>query len=307
MASRIKAFKPFVSDLTISLKSFQTSPSKFRVLKTLHRQQSQPKDPSPPAANESPKTLFILDSSFNPPSIAHKTLALSVLEQSYASQFQSPHRLLLLFAVMNADKAPSPAAFEQRLAMMMVFARDLLDVLDQQDSKYQSVPIDIGVTKAPYYTDKSAAIETDGHEWYPNNPKHTHIIGFDTLTRFFNAKYYQDFTPPFSALEPYFTAGHRLRVTMRPDDGYGTVEDQKAFVKKLEDGEMEKDGAKREWARQVELVEPNPKAGVSSTKVRRAAKKWEWEMVRELCTEGVAEWVRSEGLYEEDDRGAKMA
>jgi hypothetical protein len=28
--------------------------------------------------------------------------------------------------------------------------------------------------------------------------------------------------------------------------------------------------------------------------------------VEELCTGGVAEWVRDEGLYEEDDRGTKM-
>ncbi|KAK4496796.1 hypothetical protein PRZ48_012780 [Zasmidium cellare] len=312
MAARIQTFRYLVPDLTASLKSFQQSSSKFRILKTLTYTSSQPKDPTPSKHDaDSPKTLFILDSSFNPPSIAHKTLALSVLEQTYAKQFPSPHRLLLLFAVMNADKAPSPAAFEQRLAMMTVFARDLLDTFEEQydstDPKYIPVPIDIGVTKAPYYTDKSAAIEDEGREWYPDQPKHIHLVGFDTLTRFFNPKYYQQFNPPLSALEPYFGNGHRLRVTMRPDDEYGSVEDQKAFVKKLEDGSMESDGAKREWAKLVELVEPNPKAGVSSTKIRKAAKQGDWETVGSLCTPGVQEWVRREGLYEEDDRGAKMA
>ena len=53
-------------------------------------------------------------------------------------------------------------------------------------------------------------------------------------------------------------------------------------------------------------MEPTPKAGVSSTVIRKAAKAGEWGVVEELCTGGVAEWVRDEGLYEEDDRGTKM-
>lgn len=311
MATRIQHFRTLLPDLTSSLKNFQSHPtSKFRILKTLTSTTPVPQDPSPPKSdNDSPQTLFILDSSFNPPSIAHKTLALSVLEQAYAKKYPPPHRLLLLFAVMNADKAPSPAAFEQRLAMMTVFARDLLDEVSSQqgDSSYIKVPIDIGVTKAPYYTDKSTAIETDGSEWYPSKPKHVHLVGFDTLTRFFNPKYYQQHSPPLSALEPYFGKGHRLRVTMRPDDEYGSVEDQRAFVKKLEDGEMEGEGGKREWAQCVELVEPNAEVGVSSTKIRKAAKAGDWEVVGKLCTPGVREWVKEGGLYEDDDRGAKMA
>lgn len=53
-------------------------------------------------------------------------------------------------------------------------------------------------------------------------------------------------------------------------------------------------------------MEPTPKAGVSSTVIRKAAKSGEWGVVEELCTGGVAGWVREEGLYEEDDRGTKM-
>jgi nicotinamide-nucleotide adenylyltransferase len=46
--------------------------------------------------------------------------------------------------------------------------------------------------------------------------------------------------------------------------------------------------------------------GISSTRVRRAAGEGEWELVRELCSEGVAEWVRDQGLYKEDSSGKKM-
>ncbi|CAK4034797.1 Hypothetical predicted protein [Lecanosticta acicola] len=297
-SSSLKSLRNLIPEMESALKSFQSSQSQFIVLRTVN--------PQGDTKYVSPKTLFILDSSFNPPSIAHRTLAKSALTRSVLENYESPHRLLLLFAVMNADKAPSPAAFEQRLSMMTVFAHDLLESLSA-DSQTTPVPVDIGVTTAPYYTDKSSAIETEGAEWYPTKPIHVHLVGFDTLTRFFAAKYYQKFNPPFSALNPYFDAGHRLRVTLRPDDDHGSVDEQRSFHKRLEDGEMEKDGAKKEWANQVELVSPNPKAGVSSTKIRRAAKSGDWETVKELCTPSVAEWVQNHRLYEEDATGAKMA
>lgn len=213
---------------------------------------------------------------------------------------------------MNADKAPSAASFDQRLTLMTIFATDLLHSLTTRPDAADYAPIsgvDIGVTTAPYYTDKSAAINSsaEGKHWYPSSPQHVHLLGFDTLTRFFAAKYYQSFSPPLSALAPYFDAGHKLRATLRPDDAYGSEAEQRAFVQRLADGELEGEGGKREWAKQVELVEPTAQAGVSSTVIRKAAKAGEWDVVRELCTEGVAEWVREEGLYDEDDRGAKMA
>lgn len=295
------------ASLSTALKSFQNSSSKFRVLKTIQPSSLRPQDPVKLPQKDAPKTLFILDSSFNPPSIAHRTLAQSILEASPISQHAGPHRLLLLFSTSNADKAPSPASFDQRLAMMTVFARDLLSNLPKD---HETVPIDIGVTTAPYYSDKSAAIESeDGQEWYSSQPSHhVHLVGFDTLTRFFAAKYYADKSdPPLSALEPYFDAGHRLRVTLRPEESEkGSIEAQKAFVKGLENGDMEADGGKREWAKQVELVDPAPEAGVSSTKIREAAKKGDWETVGRLCTPGVAEWVQREGLYASDASGAKM-
>jgi len=307
MTSRTSLYRSLVPQLASALKAFQSSGSGFRVLKTVHPSDLTPRDPQPPSKDESPKTLFILDSSFNPPSIAHQSLASSALQKTNNDAFSKPRRLLLLFATMNADKAPSAASFDQRLTLMTVFATDLLKSLKTKPDEYSVVPVDIGVTTVPYYTDKSVAITNEGSEWYPDKPKHIHLVGYDTLTRFFAAKYYQKFDPPFSALNPYFDNGHRLRVTLRPDDDYGTVEQQRAFHGRLENGEMEADGGKREWAKQVELVPPNPKAGVSSTKVRKAANGGDWEEVRRLCTEGVAGYVRNEGLYEEDDRGAKMA
>lgn len=295
------------TSLSTALKFFQQSHAKFRLLKTIQPSSIKPQDPIRLQQKESPKTLFILDSSFNPPSTAHLALAHSVLENSTISKYDGPHRLLLLFSTSNADKAPSPASFDQRLAMMTIFSQDILSNIP---SNHTAVPIDIGVTTAPYYTDKSAAIESaEGQEWYPSQPlRHVHLVGYDTLIRFFGAKYYvEKFDPPFSALNPFFDAGHRLRVTLRPQDSAGgSIEEQKAFLQRLEDGEMEAEGGKKEWAKQLELVEPTPEAGVSSTKIREAAKVGDWETEERLCTPGVAQWVHREGLYEEDASGRKM-
>lgn len=305
MAFRHSIYKTLAPQLGTALRAFQSSPSKFQVLQTVSPETLRPTPPEPP--QDSPKTLFILDSSFNPPQIAHQTLAQSALHHNASAVYPGPHRLLLLFSTMNADKAPSAASFDQRLTLMTIFASDLLANLQSEASEYSIPTVDIGVTTAPYYTDKSAAISSADPKPYPSDPAHVHLLGFDTLTRFFAPKYYPNHSPPLTALNPYFDAGHQLRVTLRPDEAYGSVEEQRAFVKKLGGGEMEKDGGKREWAGQVLLVDPNPKAGVSSTKVRKAAKGGEWEVVSELCTGGVAEWVKTEGLYDDDDRGSKMA
>ncbi|KAF1347855.1 hypothetical protein BDV97DRAFT_400062 [Delphinella strobiligena] len=292
--------RALLPQLEHALKSFQASNSAFSIVRTIN-----PSSISPP----SPKTLFILDSSFNPPSKAHLALARSALHESFTKHHASPYRFLLLFSTHNADKAPSAASFTQRLALMTIFAEDLLEDLKGKEQGQHSVPcIDIGLTNAPYYTDKSAAIEREGAAVYPDRPVHVHLMGFDTITRFFAAKYYPNHDPPFSALAPFFDAGHRLRVTLRPSQEYGTVESQKAFIARLANGEMEADGGKKGWAEQIDTVELGEEAeGVSSTKVRKAAKAFDWEEVRKLCTEGVATAVREERVYESDDRGSKMA
>jgi nicotinamide-nucleotide adenylyltransferase len=316
MASTRSLYKSLPAHLSTALKDFQSSSSSFRLLQTVHPHNLTPQPATPPTKETKdepqPKTLLILDSSFNPPSTAHQTLATTALHKTSPAitSTPGPHRLLLLFSTMNADKAPSAAPFDQRLTLMTIFAVDLLKALQSNpDSASYTIPaIDIGVTTAPYYSDKSLAItdSPEGQKWYPSAPQHIHLIGFDTLTRFFAPKYYQSFSPPLSALAPYFEAGHRLRATLRPDDAYGSEAEQRAFVQNLADGGLEAEGGKREWAECVELINATPKAGVSSTVIRKAAKAGEWGVVGELCTEGVAGWVREEGLYEDDAEGKKM-
>ena len=306
MSSRLADFRPLVSEFGTALKAFQDSRSRVQILKTVASSSLFPQDPKAPTETDSPRTLFILDSSFNPPTTAHRTIAQSTLHKSISDGFPKPHRLLLLFATTNADKDSKPESFDQRLTLMSIFAADLLEGFKANPEEYSQVSVDIGLTTDPYYTDKSAAIEQEGQQWYPSKPKHVHLVGFDSLKRIFTAKYYTKHDPPFAALNPYFDAGHGLRVTIRPDDAYGTADEQKAFWQKIADGGFESEGAKTQWAEQIELVPPNPRTGISSTKIRKAAQSGKWDELTELTTPGVAAWIRNEGLYE-GSKSAKMA
>ncbi|KAF1833328.1 Nucleotidylyl transferase [Decorospora gaudefroyi] len=305
MASRMASLRGQLAELESALHSFASSAAKFRVVRTVNEKTTQP------------KTLYILDSSFNPPSIAHLALTTSALKHSAASE-QSPYRLLLLFSTHNADKAPSPASFVQRIALMTIFAEDVSRSLRKAKSSFHAddavdIAIDIGVTKEPYYNDKSAAITETTPPFYPSNPVHIHLVGYDTLIRFCNPKYYPQHNPPLSALKPFFDAGHKLRVTQRPahasdasSSEFGTREVQAKYLQDLKDGKQEPAGFERAWGSNIDLVQAEEGVGVSSTRVRNAAKRGDWEAVAELCTDGVAAWIRDQALYCGDARGMKM-
>lgn len=269
-----------------ALKEFATSSTAFRVLRSIP-------DSNLPSLSHT-KTLYVLDSSFNPPSRAHMQIATSALK---FDRGPTPHRLLLLFATQNADKAPKPASFEDRLVMMTLFAEDVRKEIGrtmQDDIR----AIDIGVTKLPYYHDKATA--TDESRVYQGQPQQVHLIGFDSMIRIFNTKYYPP-THTLTPLEP-FLSKHRLRVTYRTDDRWGGQEEQRKYLQDIADGKSENEGAKREWASKIELVKgrADGEEVVSSTQARKAAKE-DPRSLAKYVTPAVEEWILSERLYLEGD------
>ncbi|KAF7946140.1 hypothetical protein EAE96_009144 [Botrytis aclada] len=90
--------------------------------KTLNRDHPSPSNPN------TPQTLYILDSSFNPPTLAHAHICLSALNDHYSSSElgHTNARLLILLSTQNADKKISGASLEERLVGMECFANDLL-------------------------------------------------------------------------------------------------------------------------------------------------------------------------------------
>lgn len=241
-----------------ALKQFIQSTRNFEILGSVSIE---------PSCQTPPQVLYVLDSSFNPPTLAHRRIASSALLENP----DRPSRLLLLLATQNADKPSKPARFEDRLAMMELFARYLISYTGSllPAADHQSLPhVDIGVTKKPYFVDKAAAIDAVGV--YPPSLKQVHLTGFDTLIRIFDSKYY----PPTHTLQPLepFLSQHRLRVTMRPDSDWGSREEQEAYLRTLAQGGREREGGRREWADRIHLVEGKTpeERSVSSTKARDA-------------------------------------
>lgn len=271
------------------LNQFAASTKDLEVLTTI------PAECTPPA-----KTLYVLDSSFNPPTFAHLRIARTALLE----KLEPSSRLLLLLSTQNADKPSKPAPFEDRLAMMELFARDLRTHLattkadtasSEATEEMKHIPaIDIGVTKKPYFVDKAAEIEAC--DFYPTPLEQVHLTGYDTLIRILNPKYY----PPHHNLDPLIPlfSQHRLRVTLRPSDEWGSKDEQREFIDSISRGDMEKQGVRREWAQRITLVEGrDPGApSVSSTRAREATQS-AVEDLNWLVPDNVRRFLLSETPY----------
>ncbi|KAK6225405.1 cytidylyltransferase [Colletotrichum tabaci] len=206
-----------------SISAFQSSKDAFRVVCTLPLRTAGHDDasPRPPREGRPPRrvrSLVVLDSSFNPPTLAHMRMAVSAIRdlqrgrgQEAAQERTSGVRLLLLLAVNNADKEPKPAAFHVRLGMMHAFAEDLLDELrgsssqgegeekpgqpaggkEEEEEVVAGVDVDLGLTTMPYFHDKSQVISDNGfYAVEGEGPQQVYLAGYDTLIRIFNPKYY---------------------------------------------------------------------------------------------------------------------
>ncbi|KAI1118092.1 Nucleotidylyl transferase [Nemania sp. NC0429] len=330
---------------TQALKTFESSDSTFRVLcslpSTAPLSSSTPSPTTTPvlvpaeSPPRPPRYIFVLDSSFNPPTLAHRRMVLSALSDprystpvshitdnhegqgAPATPSASSSRVLLLLAINNADKAPKPASFPQRLAMMYAFAQDILASSPakqvggtQTQSDVSCEAVDIAVTTEPYFHAKARAIAASafyrGVEGTDTTgsaaAEQVYLTGYDTLIRIFNPKYYPGDSMR-TALDPFF-AHAGLRVTMRTDDDWGDEAAQVAYLEELGAGGLEAVGGRVEWADKIELVHGRrgDEAVVSSTKVRDAVRREDWEGLGELVGEGVISFIRENELYTNDDR-----
>ena len=278
-----------------SLKAFASSPQAIKILHTLPFP-----PPKHPSSSPQQQQLYVLDSSFNPPTRAHFRLCTSALLNDNSKV--GPKRLLLLLATQNADKAPKPAAFEHRLAMMSIFAGEMVKEM-AVDRGGVGVVVDVGVTKQARFVDKARAIEEcenyaisadDGER---ETFEQVHLTGFDTLIRLLDTKYY----PPDHTLAPLegLFEKHRVRVTRRTGDAWGGCDEQDEYMTKLRRGKMEDQGGKKEWAGRIDLVEGRKEGEeiISSTKVREASQKRDEVALMKLVTEEVGRWILDSNLY----------
>ncbi|KAK6358891.1 hypothetical protein TWF696_000071 [Orbilia brochopaga] len=247
----------------------------FRVLRSFPRGDDEPKTNS---SNDG-KTVCVLDSSFNPPTKAHMHLALRALRH-YTTPTQTPS-LLLLLATANADKKAVPAAPEQRVAMMCLLADELRSNAATVDNR-PACHVDVGVTTSARFIDKCADLQTNGYA----GSRLVWIMGFDTLIRLLDTKYY----PPEHTLAPVhdtlLAGSNRILAFGRPGDTFGDTVTQQAYYSAV-DGKV---------AERLDVLEADEStAGISSSAVRGAVARG--EAVDGGVCESIAAFIRTEGLY----------
>ncbi|KAI5303592.1 hypothetical protein KEM56_007388 [Ascosphaera pollenicola] len=291
-------------DARAALRRFKSSPKYFDVIKTVNFCDHESLGKSTPV-----NVLYVLDSSFNPPTKAHQFMAWTALHDHLKKNHEREHgqsaRLLLLLATANADKTPQPASFEDRLVMMHMLALELkAQIALHAETALQA--IDIGVTKFPLFTDKATSITTS--DAYALPMQQIFLMGFDTLMRILNPKYYAD--KRLRPLDDFFTP-YKILVTLRADEDWGTLDYQRQFIEAIASGSLDMLGGNSWWAQQIEIaagVITSDDGAVSSTKVRAAAKSGDrGKLVRLVCSE-VAEYVIDRKIYHiVTDYGVRIA
>lgn len=215
--------------------------------------------------------VFVLDSSFNPPHKGHLSLALS----SHAS-------LILLLGVRNADKKDGqPAELLQRVEMMIIFADYIFE--------HYGINVCVSLSSQAKFVDKYVSISEYGREVLGMPLELTFLMGFDTLIRFFDQKYYRD---SLQVALSDFMRDCKLIVLVR-DDGVHSRDEQKEYFTRIADpGTI----IACEWKDHIAYVEESSVADISSSGIRKAVKdnnrKWE-----DLVLPEISRYIKSNNIY----------
>jgi len=201
--------------------------------------------------------LLVLDASYNPPTRAH----LKMIELSRS--VRPPKEVALMLSRANVDKGVFGAPLEHRLEMLTRCAAGEADV---------SV---VGCSHARF-VDKALALRG----LYPPGTEVSFIIGYDTLCRLFDDKYYGDIA---SELDMLFTLC-RFVVANRGAVTPGQMR------------ELVRGSAGRKHSHRLDYIRlVEPYASMSSSEVRRRCEKS--SPIGDLVEPGVAKAIADLDLY----------
>src|SRR5277367_1480836 len=235
------------------LESFISSPNGFQVVNTSRRPINKDK-------------LYVLDSSFNPPTKAHLALALSSLPHD------TPSTVLLVLGIQNADKEAKPATFDHRLAMMDLLAHKL-------EATSGTTTALIALSKHARFVDKAKEIE----KVFASTKELIWLVGYDTLIRIIDKKYY---TTSLEDSLRAFLNRNRFVCAIR-----GSEVEQRAFVEKIRAGEV--NGVPASIADYITLIEPVGNEA-SSTRARTASANGRVDELQGLVPEEIADYIERE-------------
>ncbi|KAF8969173.1 hypothetical protein BDZ97DRAFT_1915532 [Flammula alnicola] len=308
------------------LQRLQQGISKLELVYTPHSRWPLPPRQVAQPHSKKPLRISILDSSFNPPTLAHLSLAnsrWSIANGDRAIDDTQPayDAKLLLLSVKNADKTlkPGDARYEQRLEMMSLLAKSMRPLNVNATSSTstlvsgsltpeESANVAIAIIDEPTFAGKSTALLAFLRSKFAALPpptvvvddiELTFLVGLDTLQRLFSPRYYLSEEVMMTSMRRFFSPGpdgdnsrivSARRVMSTPD----SEEDAKALARAKEFIDS---------GRIVIIDMGDEISTYSSTTVRRSvgslgrddgsAGSW-----RRLVTKDVADYIVQERLYE---------
>ena len=240
--------------------------------------------------------ISVLDSSFNPPTLAHLSLARfppldprrSQLELEDGRRKTSTSGNLLLLSVRNVDKSlkKGDATYIQRIQMMILLAGEMVrgavgpSTGDVTSDLRSTSAVAVGVIDEPTFVGKSTKLLRHlsspslagflPHDDTINNHRGqlqlTFVVGWDTLIRLFNPKYYGNSVESMrDSQETFFNKnGSSVVCSRRLQEGDPTVAREEMRFLSLEDVRpFVERGA-------IEMVDiGDSEASLSSTAVRK--------------------------------------
>ena len=210
-------------------------------------------------SNEEDPILLVLDSSFNPPHWGHYTLIKKSYEH-YSQLYPNKNiHVLLLLSIQNADKEVKPASFDKRMEMMCIMSRLL-------NKDFESLSSYVGLTIFGKFVDKDAIIRKK----FFNRGKIVYLVGFDTIIRIFDPKYYVPETPAVALCN--FMKNVEFCCLTRIN--YNTSESESCVIqsnysKDISQGKYEP-LIPREWGHKIHMLSNDPRyINVSSSAIRK--------------------------------------
>ncbi|KAH9950012.1 Nucleotidylyl transferase [Amylocystis lapponica] len=258
--------------------------------------------------------VAVLDSSFNPPTLAHLALAsapslhpLSPKSDTLPGGGDYDAKLLLL-SVRNADKklAPGDATYVQRLEMMVLLAQDTVansagHILRDQGRGTGEANIAVAIIDEPTFVGKSKALlnflrlrlthATPTVE--VSNPQLTFLVGMDTLERLFAPRYYGSEEAMLTSLRRFLSAeGDDARVVCARRAMGGSPPKEEERERNL----MDTIGEFLESNRVAVIDIGEKESAISSTEIRQSLKQGDLKW-RTFVTPSIAEYITQQNLY----------
>ena len=216
------------------------------------------------AEKRPPLTIAALPAAFNPLTAAHIELL------DTAEVQKSPSELILILDKKTIDKELYGASLEDRLIMLELIAGD-------------RGRISVAFSSHGLFIDKAKAL----NKIYPNGTALYFIVGYDTLVRLFDSKYYEKRD---EALDDLFSIS-RFLAANRGKSNVASVQELLSLPQN------------RKYERYVEPISISDRAAaLSSTEIRSKVEN-EGELVG-LVPPRIENFIRETGLYRAVEEGA---